>query len=739
MSRRSPLALVLGLLLPASVFAQAGITWNFSYLDAAGQGFNSTTVDAGETLSQGQLRRNSVTAATAYLSTVLDGRGSITLQFEASQSDGSGFLASYGAFLSAPSFSVGQFNNGLLYRGVRANNVTGEAATGLFDFGYGWNYAGQNAAPAGNRYDMVTVAIHEIGHALGFSSYTTQSGGSEFNGIPAGTPGTYSGYDRFLQRGNGSLATSGLFNTNIGSSGFGTFTGLANTLTNGNDTGTGLFFGGAYAREVFNGAVPLYAPAGYQPGSSTSHVNDSAAVMNPSTGPNSVKRFRAYEIAMLMDIGWNVYNWTTADGSGSGNWGDGINGPLANPTSYTLTNSRWRTNSGIVSGGGNYNTFSNPGQAPILPVNGQTTANIALNFSNTSTAGITSTNNLPYDVRLSRLTFTSTSGDGAITIAGGTLNFGLNANGSASVLVPKIVQQGSGAVTITSALRTNAIGTQTIDGVTFTGHDRISFEGAGSGLVTVSGNITGSGGITKQSSSHAVVLSGTNTYTGTTLVTGGTLYVNGNSSGATGAVTVNSGGTLSGTGTVGGATTVNGGGTIEAGSLATPVGTLTIDDSLTVAGGGTLRAQIGTGSTADLLNMSGNSGYTLTLANGARVVLDGATFAGGSYRLVDMNATAQLLAGSTAVGNDTTITTFTSSGGVGGTNVNGVGNVDLFLTGFNLGSGDQLLLRRDSFGDLVLVFTPVPEPAGVLAACGLATACGLAWRRWKGRAKTLAA
>jgi autotransporter-associated beta strand protein len=299
----------------------------------------------------------------------------------------------------------------------------------------------------------------------------------------------------------------------------------------------------------------------------------------------------------------------------------------------------------------------------------------------------------------------------------------------ALVLVPKIIQQGVGAVTITSAIQTNAIATQTVDGVTFAGHDRIRFEGAGGGLVTVSGNISGTGGITKQSNAHAVVLSGTNTYTGTTVVSGGTLYVNGDSSGATGAVTVGDAARLSGTGIVGGATTVTVGGTIEAGSIATPIGTLTIDDTLTVAGGGTLRAQIGTGTTADLLNMNGSSGYTLTLANGARVTLSGASFTTGTYRLVDLNATAQLLAGSTAVGNDTTITTFTSTGGVGGTNVNSLGDVDLILTGFNLNSGDQLVLRRDGVGDLVLVFTPVPEPAGVLAVCGLVAVCGLAWRR----------
>lgn len=54
------------------------------------------------------------------------------------------------------------------------------------------------------------------------------------------------------------------------------------------------------------------------------------------------------------------------------------------------------------------------------------------------------------------------------------------------------------------------------------------------------------------------VLSGTNLYTGTTDVQAGTLFVNGDSSGASGAVTVDAGATLGGSGMVGGALQVSG-------------------------------------------------------------------------------------------------------------------------------------------------------------------------------------
>ena len=105
---------------------------------------------------------------------------------------------------------------------------------------------------------MVTVAIHEIGHGIGFLSNCNSNGSSVFGG-GLGTPGLYSEYDRFLQRGN--AITTPLIASNITQpSTFATFTGDSTTLRNGNDTSTGLWFGGKYAREVFGGAVPLWAP-----------------------------------------------------------------------------------------------------------------------------------------------------------------------------------------------------------------------------------------------------------------------------------------------------------------------------------------------------------------------------------------------------------------------------------------------------------------------------------------------
>lgn len=998
-------ALVFGGFAPA--FGQ--ITWNFTYSDSAGNGFNDSTVDSGETKSRGQLRKDSLAAATTYLNTIVDGRGTINANLNTSLTSGTGFLASFGP----GQFTAidGTFQNGGFYQAGRTDNrpFSGSDGSGQFNFGYAWIYAGQKSTASG--YDMVSVAIHELTHGLGFLSLANSSG-QGLDGNTVGNPDIYGGYDRFLQRGNGALSSSGLFNTDITSSGYGSFTGSASTFTNQNNTSTGLFFGGKYTREVFGGASLLYAPSSYQTGSSVSHVNDTSAVMNPSVTANTVKRFQPYEIAMLLDIGWNTYNWNST----TGKWSDGIN---SNGT-FTLGNSRWTTDSGIVYDGTNqYNSNAHQAEAPVLPVYGQTTANIILNFKGSGTQNYTSTNDLN-SVRLSRLNLNSTSSN-AITITGGTLNFGLNSDGTPSVLVPKIVQSGSGAFTIASTIQTNTIATysQTYNTgtaneitVTYKGHNGITVDGAGTGTVTISGNIVGTGGMTKDGTDFTLVqsgsnsytgvttvkggvlsvstlsnggltptitttsgsstatvssasglstgmtvstanvpfgttitaingttltlsanatatgsgtaatigtangigistnaasnlvigggtlqytgaavstdrlftlgygtngtatgtlessgtgavtftntgtlgigtdtqtvqvvtsgtntvtlfsgggsrvqvglavtgtgiasgttissisgdvitlsknttagstntaltfaggnrtlalggtytggtntlpavitdpgvgtfttsltkngagtwaVSGANTYTGTTTVNAGTLYVNGDQSNATGAVTV-SGGKLAGSGTLGGAVGVGNGGTLEAGNAG--VGTLTVKNNVTVNNGGTLRAELGSGSSADLLSMSSGS-YTLDLKTTTTLALAASGFDATSsttYKLADLkDTTASLLKiNGTDLAADSDITVFTSTGGNGGTNSHTNGSVDLSLSGFSFTSGDKLTLRRDAAGDLVVVFTPVPEPAGLLAVVGLAAGGGLAWRRWRAK-KTLAA
>ncbi|WP_244285190.1 autotransporter-associated beta strand repeat-containing protein [Acetobacter persici] len=148
--------------------------------------------------------------------------------------------------------------------------------------------------------------------------------------------------------------------------------------------------------------------------------------------------------------------------------------------------------------------------------------------------------------------------------------------------------------------------------------------------------ITGTGSLTK-TGAGTLTLSGDNTYAGTTDVQAGTLLVNGNSTGATGAVTVESGAALGGTGEIGGSVTVLSGATLTPGAAG--AGTLGIRGSLTLADGSVAQYDLGQpwvagGAQNDLVKVGGDLhlGGTLNVASDAQ---SGANLADGVYRLYE--------------------------------------------------------------------------------------------------------
>jgi len=131
----------------------------------------------------------------------------------------------------------------------------------------------------------------------------------------------------------------------------------------------------------------------------------------------------------------------------------------------------------------------------------------------------------------------------------------------------------------------------------------------------VSSRIYNAGSLVKTGDGIAT-LTGDNTYTGTTTVGAGTLAINGNNSGATGAVTVQSGATLAGSGTVGGATTIQSGATHAPGNSP---GLQTFNSGLTYATGSTFQWEL-IGNTVDDRGLSFDgvdvSGGTLSIGTG---------------------------------------------------------------------------------------------------------------------------
>lgn len=558
--------------------ANGQVTFNVTYGDPNGTGFKDNTVDAGETLSRAQLRQNTITSVTNYMKTVYDGRGTVNFHWDPSDTTPGGFLAFFGP--NGYAGVSGSFQNGQAYQNLRSGTTAfgGDDGQGTFDFTYNYNYVGANNNN-GSKYDMFSIALHEFTHGMGFLNNTDQNGRGLFQNSP-GTPDLYSGYDKFLQRGNG--VGGQLFNTDITNANYGSFIGNTTTFTNGNDPSTGLFFGGKYAREVFNNPVPLYAPGTFAPGSSIGHDNTSpAGNMHFSIGTGVQRQaYSDYEIAMLLDLGYNVYNW---NGNTTASWtGGNVNSLAATP---------WRTDMGIVYDGSQiYNTNTNQGQAPILAPYAQVTSNIVLNFAGTS--AYTSTNDLG-TMRMCRINLNSTAGS-ASTITGGTFLFGQNSDGTLSVLIPKIVQNNSGAFNFGTSI-------QIADPIR-----GLVVDGPGSGTLTFNGNLTGAGGLTKSGSFLMVMNGAANSYAGVTTVNQGTLRVNGAKTG-TGAVTINNTGRLGGNGSIAGALTVNTGGFIAPGNSA---GNLTLSGGLTMNAGtydwelATLTTS-GAGSNYDLITLAG--------------------------------------------------------------------------------------------------------------------------------------
>jgi autotransporter-associated beta strand protein len=323
--------------------------------------------------------------------------------------------------------------------------------------------------------------------------------------------------------------------------------------------------------------------------------------------------------------------------------------------------------------------------------------------------------------------FNGTAAGVVLTSAGNTYALGTTI-ASGYLTVASGSSLGTGAVTLTTGSNNSRLvvqGALTVNGLSTgalgAGEARVAIQSGASlttshaGDLTYAGVISGNGTFVK-AGAGTLTLTGGNTNSGGTTINSGTLFAANASGSATGTdtVTVNSTGTLGGTGTVTGAVTVNSGGTIRGGT-ATGTGLLTTGN-VSVTNGGILAANLGlvnatpTNSDASRLGLGGS---TLDLVTGSRLSLAKlAAFDGtaGTYVLATLTNGNTIRLNGVASTDGAVFGTFVSTGGNGGT---ASGAVTIDLTGFALASGDQLTLQRTG-NNLVLNFTPVPEPTMVL-------------------------
>ncbi len=198
-------------------------------------------------------------------------------------------------------------DDGTFYHGMMA-----------FNFNQPW-HTDLTTVAAANEYDLYTVALHEITHALGFASLINDDGQSKL-----GNDSQYfSRYDTFLQASNG----QNLLTNNTGCEMYGyawnsmlvaTETVSPNPLNlaciaNSTECANAVKFMGLVNQSV-------YTPNCYEGGSSLSHLedlchlpnafaNDQYYVMSNATGtgPNFTKRYlRQEERQVLCDLGYMV-------------------------------------------------------------------------------------------------------------------------------------------------------------------------------------------------------------------------------------------------------------------------------------------------------------------------------------------------------------------------------------------------------------------------------------------------
>lgn len=242
-----------------------------------------------------QEARNALQTAAVTLASylVVDSPVTITYDVTATSDSFSSTLASAGSDLTGA--GAGFFDTVVQQKILTGTDSNGSAADGQIDWNFGRSW-GYGASVAGGSYDFTSTAMHELLHTFGFLSYVDAPGNN--------TGQSWTTFDRYITTSGGTPVidrTTFLWNT-----------GYDTNLTGG---GGGLYFDGTNAVAAYGGPVPLYTPNPWEPGSSVSHLRDSAftganeKLMNAQVSAGTgVRIVSAVELAMLKDIGYTVSN-----------------------------------------------------------------------------------------------------------------------------------------------------------------------------------------------------------------------------------------------------------------------------------------------------------------------------------------------------------------------------------------------------------------------------------------------
>jgi autotransporter-associated beta strand protein len=293
-------AIVAPLLAPAESRA---IDFQFLYVDPAGQGFFDPVL--------GDQRRAAMDAAgriIGHLITPTYGNETVYVHVTSSNDATSDTLGSdkplfyYDSFpTSDPRYQTGTHYPKALADHYAAQDVDPNHNDMTMDINLGQNYyLGTDAAPPGTQYDLVSVALHELLHGIGFHSSFRQQGG--YGNFGDGTYDSQDGpsglpviYDRFVTVGPGGPSWM-----------------LASTADRQSALiGGNLYWNGPNGIAGNGGSPPkLDASNPYDAGVNVSHLDSTAFpndVISEGINKGQVKQtVSAVDRGMLRDMGWNI-------------------------------------------------------------------------------------------------------------------------------------------------------------------------------------------------------------------------------------------------------------------------------------------------------------------------------------------------------------------------------------------------------------------------------------------------
>jgi hypothetical protein len=174
-------------------------------------------------------------------------------------------------------------------------NTSGPEVVGVFSSNFASSYYyGTDGNPGPSQFDLVSLALHEFTHGLGFSGSMNSDGTTaSYN-----TPPTI--YDRFTVDASGKLLIS--------------YPNLSATLGSALEGGAGgVFFNGTNATAANGGAwAKLYSPSSWASGSSYSHLDTSYdgtanALMTFSLARHEVVHDPGpVTVGIMKDLGWST-------------------------------------------------------------------------------------------------------------------------------------------------------------------------------------------------------------------------------------------------------------------------------------------------------------------------------------------------------------------------------------------------------------------------------------------------